>query len=158
MTGTGVTTDRTPDKGDDGLVEGLLGVTQQVANVLAAVAARHDLTPQQVRLLRTLDGPISMRACANDRSCDPSNVTGLVDRVERLGLVERVSDPRDRRVRMLVLTAKGRLVRDRVIRDIADGVEQTLGLTAQNRSTVARLLETMNASERRWVGYSRSTC
>ena len=54
----------------------------------------YGLTPQQVGLLRMLDEPTSMRAFAEDMSCDPSNVTGLVDRAERLGLVERVPDPR----------------------------------------------------------------
>ena len=68
-------------------------MTRRVHQVVSAVAARHDLTPQQVELLRMLDKPVSMRAFAEDLLCDPSNVTGLVDRVERLGLVERVSEP-----------------------------------------------------------------
>ena len=146
MTGTGVTTDRTADERDDGLVGGLLGVTQRVENVVAAVAARHDLTPQQVRLLRMLDGPISMRACANDRSCDPSNVTGLVDRAERLGLVARVPDERDRRVRLLTLTPKGRQLRDLVNSEIAAGLRDLLGLTEEDIPDVARLFRAMNGS------------
>ena len=59
-------------------------MTRRTHEVVAAVAARHDLTAQQVGLLRLLDEPVSMRAFAEELACDPSNVTGLVDRVERL--------------------------------------------------------------------------
>ena len=97
-----------PSAGIDDLVDGLLEVTQRVQHVVSVVAVRHDLTPQQIGLLRMLDEPMSMRAFAEDLSCDPSNVTGLVDRAERLGLVQRVLDPHDRRIRMLTLTPKGR--------------------------------------------------
>ena len=107
----------------------LLDVTNRVNHVVATVAGRHDLTPQQFGLLRLLDGPISMQAFAKDLSCDPSNVTGLVDRAERLGLVRRVPDPNDRRVRMLTLTAKGRRVRDRVTGDLASDLEDVWELT-----------------------------
>ena len=39
--------------------------------------------------------------------CDASNVTGIVDRLEGRGLVERKPDPNDRRVKRLVLTPQG---------------------------------------------------
>ena len=87
-----------------------------------------------------------MRTCANDRSCDPSNVTGLVDRAERLGLVARVPDPRDRRVRLLTLTPKGRQLRDLVNSEIAAGLRDLLGLTEEDIPDVARLLRAMNGS------------
>jgi DNA-binding MarR family transcriptional regulator len=41
-------------------------------------------------------------------SCVKSNITQLVDRLERDGLVERQSDPNDRRARLATLTAAGR--------------------------------------------------
>ena len=61
-------------------MDGLLEVTHKVQHAVSVVAARHDLTPQQVALLRMLDKPVSMRTFAEDMACDPSNVTGLVDR------------------------------------------------------------------------------
>ena len=85
--------DERSNKEIDDLVDGLLEVTQRVQHVVSIVAARHDLTPQQIGLLRLLDEPMSMREFAEDLSCDPSNVTGLVDRAERLGLVQREPDP-----------------------------------------------------------------
>jgi len=122
----------------DHLVDEILEVTQRVNHIVSVVALRHDLTPQQVGLLRMLDEPTSMRAFAEDLSCDPSNVTGLVDRAERLGLVERVPDPRDRRVRMLTLTTKGRRLRDLVNNDLASELGDVLGLTPAARGRVTR--------------------
>jgi DNA-binding MarR family transcriptional regulator len=128
----------------DRLVDDLLAVTHRVHQVVLEVALRYDLTTQQVGLLRVLNEPMSMRAFAQDVSCDPSNVTGLVDRVERLGLVERVPDPSDRRVRMLTLTAKGRRIRDRVNRDLATELGDGLRATAATKGQIARLLRSMN--------------
>ena len=132
--------DQGPSKEIDDLVDGLLEVTQRVQHVISIVAARHDLTPQQIGLLRMLDEPMSMRAFAEDLSCDPSNVTGLVNRAERLGLVQRVPDLRDRRIRMLTLTSKGRRSRDSVNRDLASELGDELGLTPATSGAVARLL------------------
>jgi DNA-binding MarR family transcriptional regulator len=127
----------------DLLVDRLLDVTHRVQQVVSDVAERYDLTPQQVALLRMLDEPMSMGAYAEDLSCDPSNVTGLIDRAERLGLVERLPDPFDRRVRMLTLTAKGRSTRSRVNRDLASGLADTLGLATSDASRIAGLLQSM---------------
>jgi DNA-binding MarR family transcriptional regulator len=59
-----------------------------------------------------------MSALAAERACDPSNITGLVDRLERLGLVERRPNPADRRSRLLALTSAGRRLRANLGRDV----------------------------------------
>ena len=58
------------------------------------------------RLLRFGDAPLGELALALDST--PRNVTGLVDHLERDGLVERVPDPEDRRSVRARLTDKGR--------------------------------------------------
>jgi DNA-binding MarR family transcriptional regulator len=92
-----------------------------------------------------LDKPVSMRSFAWDLECDPSNVTGLVDRAERLDLVERVPAPDDRRVRMLTLTAKGRRVRDEVNRDLAQQLADDIGLCGADRDGTVGLLRGVTA-------------
>jgi DNA-binding MarR family transcriptional regulator len=52
-----------------------------------------------------------MSGLAGALMCDASNVTGLVDRLEDRGLVERQSAPHDRRIKMLALTPAGARVR-----------------------------------------------
>jgi len=110
-------------------VECLLQVTSGVHRAISTVAARHDLTPQQAMTLRVLESSVTMRSFAAELSCDPSNVTGLVDRLERLGLVERRPDPTDRRVRLLLLTAKGKRLRAQLNREITREVTRVIGLT-----------------------------
>ena len=83
---------------------------------LAAVVAELDLAPMQAKALHELDveEPISMRELARRLGADPSNVTGLVDRLEARGLVERRPDPHDRRIKGLALTAPGARLRQRL--------------------------------------------
>jgi len=124
----------------DEVIDGLLEITKRTHQVLSSVAARHELTAPQVGLLRLLDEPVSMRAFAEELACDPSNVTGLVDRVERLGLVDRIPDPSDRRIRMLTLTSKGRRLRDRINREVAQDLAGALGLRPEDHGRVMRIV------------------
>jgi DNA-binding MarR family transcriptional regulator len=61
------------------------------------------------------DHPISQRELAQRRHCDPSSVVDSADRLEERGLVRRQVNPSDRRVNVLVVTSKGRRVRDKLI-------------------------------------------
>jgi len=83
---------------------------------LGSAAAEFELAPAQAMALGELqtDQPLSMRDLAVRLKCDPSNITGLIDRLEARGLVERQPHPADRRVKYLVLTAAGRSLRERL--------------------------------------------
>ena len=78
------------------------------------------LTAQQAHALRTLDPtrPVPMRKVAAGIMCDASTLTGIVDRLEDRGLVERRPNPDDRRVKGLVVTPAGVAVRDRIWREV----------------------------------------
>ena len=69
-----------------------------------AIASEFELSPPQVMALRQLDPdePKPMSELALALRCDNSNVTGIVDRLEDRGLVERRPAEHDRRVKMLV--------------------------------------------------------
>src|SRR6266581_3387483 len=66
--------------------------------------------------LDTGDTAASMRHLASLLKCDPSNVTFLVDRLEERGLVERQTDPADRRVKLVGLTTAGVHIRNQIVR------------------------------------------
>src|SRR5690348_5700518 len=85
------------------------------AHFTTTVAAL-DLAPAQARALHELDldRPLSMRELAERLKSDPSNVTGLIDRLEARGLVERRPDPTDRRIKGLALTPAGARLRERL--------------------------------------------
>jgi DNA-binding MarR family transcriptional regulator len=71
--------------------------------------AKRGLTPNDSRALFTLSGTEgrTMRSLADEWQCDPSNATWIVDRLETLRLAARRSMATDRRVKLVVLTAKG---------------------------------------------------
>ena len=79
-------------------------------------AAAFELSPPQMWALRHLEPgvPLPMSALAGLLHCDNSNVTGIVDRLESRGLVERRPAEHDRRVKHLVVTEHGAQVREQV--------------------------------------------
>lgn len=72
------------------------------------------LTMPQAELLMVLETALPMHEIAGKRHCDASNVTGIVDRLEARGLVERRVRPNDRRIKEIVLTEEGERARRRV--------------------------------------------
>lgn len=82
-------------------------VTGRLRAEFNAAAAELGLPPAQALVLTNLSAPAPMRELAEWLSCEPSNVTGIVDGLERRGLVTRRPDPADRRVKHVVLTEEG---------------------------------------------------
>ena len=82
-----------------------------------AVAARFDLSPMAMRVLYELEPGQErpMRDLAQNVGCDASNVTGIADRMEARGLIERRHAPGDRRVTLIALTAEGAELRLQVL-------------------------------------------
>src|SRR5213592_5145299 len=79
-----------------------------------AIIREYDLIPPHWIALQTLEEPKPMGELAKQLSCDNSNVTWITDRLEERGLVTRTQAPHDRRVRLLVLTNKGRSLRETI--------------------------------------------
>jgi MarR family transcriptional regulator, organic hydroperoxide resistance regulator len=79
--------------------------------------AEFDLTQAQAQLLGSLepDRPIAMNELANTLGCDASNVTGLVDRLEERGLLERRTSAEDRRMKMIAVTTSGEKQRRKLL-------------------------------------------
>jgi MarR family transcriptional regulator, organic hydroperoxide resistance regulator len=87
-----------------------------------ATAAGLDLSPPQAHALKALrpGHPIAMRQLASTLRCDASNITGIVDRLEARGLVERRVGADDRRVKALVVTPAGEALRARLLERLAE--------------------------------------
>ena len=83
---------------------------QQIARRARERLAPHDVTPVQYAILRVLaerDGQSGAELSAR-LLIDSATITGLIDRLEGAGLVERQPDPADRRVNRTRLTARAR--------------------------------------------------
>lgn len=109
---------------------------------LADTLVELDLTVSLADALWQLDprlGPLSRRALAERLHCDPSNVTFLVDRLDRRRLVSRARAGDDRRVKALTLTPAGVDVRNRLIAAIA-GSPMLRELTGPQQRQLADLL------------------
>ena len=71
-----------------------------------------------------------------------SNVTGLVDRMEQAGWVERTAEAGDRRVKMVQLTAAGRKLLERAEKVYEQRIEELTSVLSNNEvRTICRLLE-----------------
>src|SRR5690242_4631765 len=62
---------------------------------------------------------------------DKSNVTGIIDRLERLHLVTRSNDAKDRRVIFITLTEKGRALYNHVREQHEQRVYELMGIVTQ---------------------------
>jgi len=110
---------------------------------LPALAAEFDLSPVQCHVLYLIEPgqPVPMGRLAETMACDASNVTGLVDRLESRGLIERRPSPEDRRVKVLALTSTGTRVRTKLQRRMSAAPEQFKRLSPEEQRALARILE-----------------
>jgi DNA-binding MarR family transcriptional regulator len=94
--------------GELGVVDALVQLSFKVQEVLGKVAAGHDLSLVQVRLLGILRGrEPGMLELATYLGLDKSSVTGLVTRAELRGFVRRSGREDDRRAVHVALTSAG---------------------------------------------------
>ncbi|MDQ1038876.1 DNA-binding MarR family transcriptional regulator [Streptomyces sp. V3I8] len=104
-------------------------------------AAEHALTGAQARLLSLLSlEPLPMRRLAQRLKCEPSNVTGIVDRLEARGLAERRPDPSDRRVKLAAVTEEGRRVARSLRLSLRFAREPLAGLSREEQMSLRALL------------------
>jgi DNA-binding MarR family transcriptional regulator len=106
------------------------------------VLASLELSPPQAQALRFLqeDEPCAMSELAGQLCCDNSNVTGIVDRLERRGLVERRPADHDRRVKLLQLTPEGAALREEALRLLDAAPDGLRALSDDEQRQLAALL------------------
>ena len=93
--------------------------------------------------------PVPMSRLAEVLSCDASNVTGLVDRLEARGLLARRPSPGDRRVKVLALTPQGARLRGQMLRHMTGQPLPLSSLTPDERRALVGLLERLVGDEDR---------
>lgn len=130
------------DEGQIGAVAALVRSTFLVNAVYAESAREYGLTSQQGQLLCVLMAqPYGMSELGAMLGLAKSSLTGLVDRSERNGLVERRPDPQDSRAVRVALTRRGSSLAEDFYAETCRRVEQlTTGFTAAERDTLGGLL------------------
>ncbi|HXY46004.1 MAG TPA: MarR family transcriptional regulator [Acidimicrobiales bacterium] len=92
-------------------------------------------------------GSVTMRELAKDLDVSESSATAVTDRLVRQGLVERQSDPADRRVVRLALSPAGSVLVERLDEAAATKTAEVLAaLTDTQLEQLIDILETLAAS------------
>jgi DNA-binding MarR family transcriptional regulator len=122
------------------------------------VVAPFGITEAQFNVLMLLryqseGGGLDQTALGRMLVVNRSNVTGLVDRMERAGWVVRTPDPGDRRVKQVSLTPAGVSVLEQAEPVYLHRVQDVVGsLSTAERSTLAKILgrlrTTLNSPEK----------
>lgn len=110
--------------------------------VYAESAREYGLTQQQGQLLCVLmPQPYGMSELGAVLGLAKSSLTGLVDRTERNGLVQRKPDPQDSRAVRVALTGQGAKLADEFYTATCRRIEElTSGFAPAERDTLAALL------------------
>jgi DNA-binding MarR family transcriptional regulator len=118
----------------------LIEVAERAKSGFGGIAGEFGLTAVQARTVLWLGDPRPMRDLADHLACDPSNVTGIADRLQRLGLVERVAGT-DRRVKQLSLTERGSALRAELGARVASGSTVIAHLDPDEQDQLSWLLD-----------------
>lgn len=114
--------------GNEAVIEQLVGNLRRLVKAVyldsSKISRQYGLTSAQSAVLRILfkKGSLSSAEMSRRLYVTPSNITGIIDRLEKKGLVERVRQASDRRVALIQLTPGGA----ELSRKIPDPIEKKL--------------------------------
>ncbi len=115
-----------------------------------SVAVEIGVTPIQARTLVELEPEReqTMSGVAASARCEPSNLTGIVDKLEARGLVERRGATADRRIKMVSLTREGVALRRRLIARLNEPAPWMVALSAAEQRRLRDLFRAAVAEEK----------
>lgn len=146
--GEPLATEAMPEAAVEETIALFLAVMGRLHQHLVERSAEFDLSAPQARALHHLRQPRTMGELAEALCCDASNVTGIVDRLEARGVVERHVVPGDRRVKRIVLTEEGRRLWQAHHDRLMAQVPLVAGLSAEEGATLHDLLARVVAAPR----------
>lgn len=103
--------------GERDLVTGVIQLANLLNRRLAPVFEKAKVTPQQWAVLSALadeTAPVTLVALARRLVVTKQNMTGMIARLEQLGVAERQGDPNDLRSSRVQLTRRGRTIVERL--------------------------------------------
>ncbi|KLL96274.1 MarR family transcriptional regulator [Rhodococcus sp. IITR03] len=122
----------------DRQVEAVMSASRALVGIVAAsvseVEDRVSIPQLRVLVLVGTRGPLSLAVVADELGVDPSNASRTVDKLIKLGLLDRRDAPEDRRKLALTLTPSG------------TDLVQTV--TDHRRDAIAAVLKRLSASQR----------
>ena len=138
------------------LVTGVIQLANLLTRRLGPVFEKAKITPQQWLVATALseqEGPVTLVALARRLMVTKQNMTGMIARLEQLGLAERNDDPNDLRSSRVQLTRRGKTLLEKArpayeqwVRSLVGGEVSERDLQTLNR-TVERLIVKLVESE-----------
>ncbi|HEY1622576.1 MAG TPA: MarR family transcriptional regulator [Streptosporangiaceae bacterium] len=125
------------------VMDALIELLKGMGSLGQQIGASHGLSGSDAMALHKFDEPISMKELSQRLGCDASFVTVIADSLERQGIAKREPSQRDRRVKNLVLTERGRAVRDEIIREVTARTPWSNALDISERECFLGLLNKM---------------
>jgi MarR family transcriptional regulator, organic hydroperoxide resistance regulator len=121
------------------------------------ISKQYGLTGSQSSVMRSLlkYGPTSSAGLSRMLFVTPSNITGVIDRLEKKTLVERVRKVGDRRVAMIRLTESGEElsaklpdpIEERFISELADLEPEHVQLLGMAMDQILKLMDPIEVEE-----------
>jgi DNA-binding MarR family transcriptional regulator len=123
----------------------MFGLLMASSETRTTSLAKRGLTPNDARGLWSLDTakgrPIG--DLAREWSCDPSNATFIVTRLEKAGFARREASEEDGRVKLVFLTPEGATTRAELLREYHAPPAQMRALGARDLRELTRILRKM---------------
>ena len=128
------------------LVTGVMQLANRLTRRLGPVFEKAKITPQQWSVLSALaaeETPITLVALSRTLGVTKQNMTGMIARLEQLGLADRHEDPQDLRSSRVQLTRRGRGLVDK-LRPTYEAWLKTLGSDALSERELQALTRTID--------------
>ena len=140
-----------PDQLAHEVIQLLVAMSGRLSQHFAARAAEFALSTGEGKVLLALEpgSTLSMRALARMLGYDASNLTGIVDKLEDRGAVERRADPSDRRVKTIAATEQGLQLRERLAQRLRSDAGPVSALTEAQLGELRTLLQLAMGEEAR---------
>lgn len=123
---------------------------RNIHQLFKAELAPYGVTPGQYAVLRCLwdENAQTARKLADRLALDGSTITGILDRMEQKGLIEKLADPKDRRALQVMLTETGHKLQKPLSQAILNANHKALmSLDEIQAETLKQMLHDLNLSE-----------
>ena len=138
----------------DEILQAYLKLTQHASRQFRLHFGRKDLTFPQALVLSALmeEAPVPISALAQKTGSANSTISGIVDRLEKMELVQRVRSEEDRRVIYVDLTSRCRELQVNATTDV-DGYFSTLleNLSQEEQADILKALRLLGET----LGYDK---
>lgn len=136
--------------GERDIVTGVIQLANLLTRKMAPVFEKAKITPQQWSVLSVLgeqDAGTSLVALSRRLSVTKQNMTGMIARLEQLGLAGREEDPNDLRSSRVTLTRRGRTLVEKLRPSYQEWIRSLVSdeVTERDLQALSRTVESLIA-------------